>query len=411
MENNNEEISTEPKHAIFSPSTLERTVICPASHKERISRPTPPQNEHAARGAYLHDCVFRAFTEGKHTVTDIENIEDRFMVLEALDYFDNLLDRIIVDCQSTEYLPELHVDVLERDLLKESKFYKFEHKVYVGKIDAELADVWGTADVVLYNPVKKELHCIDWKFGKGVKVFANQNIQGITYLAGALADFPDTEKLKFHVVQTSMDHFDTYSTTTEDVLKFLEDVLKPAIKDALSSSPTYNPSPKACRFCEAKSDCVARHELNVKNARKVFAMYREFPRVSDEEINAFMQNAEELVNYINALKKRIKAKLQQGDKVEGYKLGYSRANRVWKDPKETAKWLFTNTDLSDKEIFKFTLRGPAAIEKADKVLKKNEEFQSLIHTPEGKVSLVKDTDAHRTVTKDTQATSSFAKYL
>lgn len=380
-------MANEHEHAKFSPSTLRRTILCNGSWKEMQERPETPQSEFAKRGSLLHEYVHKAYTEGKHVVSEIENITDRYQVLECLEYLETL---------SFSFHSVYDIAL--------------EEKVYLEKLDPSFKDVWGTADVVIYDPHTATLYVIDWKFGKGVKEFAFENPQGLAYLAGSLVKFPKTVNLEFHIFQPSLDHVDVYKTTVPGISKFLEEQLKPAIKGALSDNPTYSPSVTACKFCVAKIDCPYRHKANVEAAQEVFKMYSNLPKVKPEELRTFLDTADELKSYIKAIQDHIRDSLRKGDPIPGYKLVYGRANRTWADKKAAVKWLLENTNLTEKEIFKSEFRGPAAIEKADKTLKNDEEFAALVIKPEGKITIAKDADTRQEVTPSTEAVKAFAEY-
>lgn len=371
-------------HAKFPPSTLERLIHCPASWIERETRPDQPPSKFALHGTMLHEYVPIAYKSSKSVVAELEDPEDRFMVLECIEYIEDI----------TVTFPSVF-DI------------EFEKVVKLANFDEDLHDVWGTADVIMFDHTNKHLHVVDWKFGKGVQVYANKNAQGIAYLIGAAALYPEVDKLTFHIFQPSLSHVDTYEMTMLEVYSFIEDKLKPAIADSQSATPTYRPSVQACRFCPAKVDCVARNRFNVDTAKEVFKMYNKLPKVSPEEIKGFLDRADELIEYINALKKHARKEILSGGTIPGYKLVNGRSHRKWANEKKAVQWLMDNTTLDSEDMFKTTLKGPGAIEKADRTLLKDDEFAALIIKPEGKLSLTKDTDKRESVTKSTEAAKVF----
>ena len=78
----------------------------------------------------------------------------------------------------------------------------------VGLTHFDLPDVWGTKDYSIES--KRILHVVDWKFGKGIPVYAEQNDQGNAYALGTvktperLAEF---DEIWVHIVQPRINNY------------------------------------------------------------------------------------------------------------------------------------------------------------------------------------------------------------
>jgi hypothetical protein len=130
------------------------------------------------------------------------------------------------------------------------------------RIEAELdlskyvPESFGTSDAIIFND--DELHVIDLKFGKGVKVFTKYNFQLRLYALGALAKYkikPKTTTL--HIVQPRLNHISTISYSTRQ-LKNWGIMIKPLAQQAYSGEDShFAASDDACRWCGGFNRCPA----------------------------------------------------------------------------------------------------------------------------------------------------------
>jgi len=76
----------------------------------------------------------------------------------------------------------------------------------------------GTADRVHVYPGTVEI--IDWKYGKGVQVFANWNTQLLCYAMGVVDKFGDEyaiERIRIHIAQPRLGHFDVWEISRDEL--------------------------------------------------------------------------------------------------------------------------------------------------------------------------------------------------
>lgn len=355
-------------HSKFPPSSMFRTVLCPASWIETHSRPDQPPSEAAQHGTLLHEYVVRAYENGRTIVKELRKSRDRAAVLECLDY----LDAVVASCKDE---------------------YEIGLEKVVSLEGYGLPDIWGTADVIVYDKYEQTVHVIDWKFGTGVKVYAHLNNQGIAYMAGAAAEYPNAKHFVFHLVQSPLDHFDSFDMERENLENYVENVFKLAVIEAIKDQPEYRPSVHACQFCIARNECVARHDLAIEQAKKVFQTHRQLPKITHAQMKEFLDLKDDLNKAISDMEKHAYNLLKEGkDPNIGYKLVHGRSARNFKDKKAAAKWLLQNTFMDSDLLFITKLKSPAQIEKEEKLLKKDDDFQNLIATTKGKLSVVKDSD-------------------
>lgn len=360
----------ETGHCICGPSQLPRIIPCPASVSMSVERPPSPPSQYAVRGTNLHNVTEDALNNGRqvlHTkykgmypTGDLSDVED------CLDYF-----------------------WMVRRMCSEDAKVRFE--VTGNMASWGVDNVWGTADVVIVDHEKGVAHIIDWKFGTGVKVFANKNVQLLAYAAIALG-FPSyVQKITIHIGQPGLEHFDTYVLTFAKLRDWVFEELAPAIEQVFSPNPPFNPGDKQCRFCPASSDCPARHADANEKASMVFKMALEPEKLTVAQRVTLYDLLVELEHVKKDLYVFLMSEITAGRSVPGKKLVSGRSIRKWEDQKAAFSYL-TGIGIAEDKLFEQKPITPAKAEKINRKLKKDEAFQRLIIKPAGKPTLVDETD-------------------
>ena len=130
------------------------------------------------------------------------------------------------------------------------------------------AERGGTADAVALDVDARNIHVFDLKFGKGVPVDAQGNLQMLEYAVGALRKFDylcDWETVTTSIVQPRRDHFDSWTYTRAEVETHDVDMSVAAVLSLTAQKLTgaaldaaRTPSEGACLWCPIRSGCVAR---------------------------------------------------------------------------------------------------------------------------------------------------------
>lgn len=154
----------------------------------------------------------------------------------------------------------------------------------------------GTADFISIDG--DTMYVVDWKFGKGVKVFAEHNTQLMLYALGALWKFDPEGKIKKIVIrigQPRLDHFDEWETDRDTLLMFAGYAqARMAMSWRLNAPRT--PGEKQCRFCRVRGSCVARAKWEIEMSEGDFddldapievADMREFRNRLNDELENF----------------------------------------------------------------------------------------------------------------------------
>lgn len=250
-------------------------------------------------------------------------------------------------------------------------------------------DGFGTGDFVIIADGTMEV--CDLKYGKGVPVSANNNKQMMLYALGAIAEFNflyDIQKVRMTIIQPRLDNISTFEVTTEDLLKWAEDYVRPRAELAIKGKGEFCAGDH-CKFCRAKAICRARAEKNMELAKYDF----EEPALLDNNDVAYiLSKIDELVNWAGDVKDFALEQALNGEEYDGFKVVEGRSNRKYADTEAIVEILRDN-NFNDPDIFKpselITLTN---MEKLVGKKKLTELIGDYIVKPPGKPTLVPITD-------------------
>ena len=257
-------------------------------------------------------------------------------------------------------------------------------------------DGFGTGDFLLV--ADKELNVVDFKYGRGVAVYADHNPQMMLYALGALNLFDclyDIEQVTMTIFQPRLSSISTWTISAEELYKWAEEVLKPKAELAAKGEGEFI-SGSWCRFCKARNTCRARAESFLELAKMEFQ-----PPVllSDEEVAEVIEKADELSKWASDVMAYAQAEaIENGKHWNGYKLVEGRSTRRFTDEKkveEAAKGA-GYTDIYNKSLISLTA--------FEKLMGKDifkEVLGSYVTKPAGKLTLVPVSDKRPEVTVNT----------
>ena len=329
----------ERKHARLSASRAERFMTCPGSVRLEALVPEQPAGEAAAIGTAIHELSERILRGEEIDDPDI-NPEHLAMAQEYAMFVNTLVEK------PRKKLIEVNVD----DGLKTL------HQA-----------LGGTADAVLVDG--NHLHVIDLKTGR-VLVEAENNKQLLTYALGVMRQFnaPADITCTMHIFQPRAGH-SKWTVSGVDLIKHGHDLRK-AAEIALSPNAPTNPSPDACKYCRAKTNCPTLRQQVQNSARKDFA--------PDTTVTPEMLDLAHLAqDWADAVISSAKQQLTDGETISGWNLRPGRKTRFWKSEALAAAALKDHPEA-------FSLKSPAAI--ADLKIEVSED---LIGVKQAAASLVK----------------------
>lgn len=246
---------------------------------------------------------------------------------------------------------------------------------------------FGTGDCLII--ADGTLHIIDFKYGQGVLVSAEDNPQMKLYALGALDLFDgiyDIEMVSMTIYQPRRENVSTSTVSKENLYQWAEEVLKPKAELAFNGDGNYCPG-EWCQFCRAAVKCRARAEAKMKLATFEFALP---PLLSDEEIADILSSIGDLTNWANEIiAYATDAAVNHGKKWPGFKVVEGRSNRKYKDEEAVAE---AAKNAGYRDIYKQSLITITEMEKLMGKSKFNEILGELVMKPPGKPTLVPVSD-------------------
>lgn len=244
---------------------------------------------------------------------------------------------------------------------------------------------FGTGDCVIV--ADGLLQIIDFKYGVGVLVEAENNSQMMCYALGALDTFGDLyeiRQIRLSIFQPRRSNVDTWETTKEDLLRWADEVLAPTAKLAYDGGGEYHAG-EHCRFCKVKAVCRKRAEYSMELARYEFA---EAPTLDEAEIAEILPQIDDLISWADDVKTYALSQALSGVRYPGWKLVEGRSNRRYSSPEAVASIV----EKAGYDPYEKKLLGITAMQK--QLGKKNFEelLGGLVEKPQGKPVLVPESD-------------------
>lgn len=241
------------KHAFLSPSGSHRWLNCPPSAMLESEFPdgsnSAAEEGTAAHAFCEHELKKALRRRNKRPVSDYDSDEMQEYTDSYVDYVLEQLEVAKQTCKDPMVLIEQKVDFSEY-----------------------IPDVYGTADYIIVSD--DTLQIIDFKYGLGVLVDAEQNTQQMCYFIGALDLFDslyDIEEVTMHIFQPRRENVQNWTIPGDELKAWAENELKPKAQMALNGEGEYHLG-EWCQFCKATVRCRARAEEKLRLAQQEFKM-------------------------------------------------------------------------------------------------------------------------------------------
>lgn len=233
------------------------------------------------------------------------------------------------------------------------------------------------------------LEIIDLKYGKGIRVEAEENPQLMLYGSGALRSFElmyDIHTVKMTIVQPRLDHISSWETKVTDLISWGEKTVKPAAAKAYEGKGVQKAGDH-CKWCKVKAMCATLAAKNIALARHEF---KDPHLLTEKQLLEVYKQQPMLVDWVNAVAEYLLAEALKGKQWPGYKVVEGRSQRKWMDEDKVIETLELSHDPKDFMVSK--LAGIPAIEK----LLGKKDFPVLLGEmvllPPGKPTLVPESD-------------------
>ena len=332
---------------IVGGSTAKRVINCPGSVALVQKMPPKPSSSYADEGTLLHHAIAAVLETGKPP-------ED------FLGTFYNGVE-LTQDRLERKLLPALAaLDEIDPDKVME---YDVEKVVGFGNV---LPGVFGSADLV--GRIGDRGILVDWKFGDGVVVEAEENPQALFYIAAALRTaatswaFAGVSEIEVIIVQPP--HIRRWVTTVERVKQFEAELIL-AVRAAEQPDAPLKTGDH-CRWCAAKTICPLVSGAVERADRAALKA------INFDDLAAVLKKIDVIEQYISEAQALAQQLIENGVDVPGWKLVAKRPTRKWVD-EAAALTSLTEAGCNAEELTE--LKSPAQVEK---VLKKRQ-----INLPDG----------------------------
>lgn len=248
-------------------------------------------------------------------------------------------------------------------------------------------DGFGTGDCVIISDDR--LHIVDFKYGIGVLVDAENNPQMKLYALGALEIYDslyDIKEVSMTIFQPRRENVSTWTVPVEELKAWAEEELKPKAAKAYQGEGEYIPGPW-CTFCRASIRCRARADEKLKLAQKEFKMP---PLLTDSEIEEILNIIPDLTKWAGEITAyATDAAVNHGKEWSGFKVVEGRSVRKYKDEDAVAE---RAVESGYKDIYRKSLIPLTEMQKLMGKTKFEEILGSLIVKPPGRPTIVPKTD-------------------
>ena len=378
-------------HALLSASGAHRWLSCTPSAKLEEQFPDSTST-YAEEGTLAHElCEIKVNKAllGMPTKTynsTLKKIKGNDLYQTEMDkYTDEYLDYILEKVHSFDSPPTVIVEK------------KVDFSSYV-------PEGFGTADCIILGD--GELHIVDFKYGKGVEVSAENNPQMMLYALGAYLEYSflfQIEAVKMTIVQPRIGNISEYSMLVEELLEWAELTVKPRAQMAWNGEGDYVAGDH-CKFCRAKASCRERARKNLEAEN--FEL-KEGPLLSLEEIGEALKKAIDLAKWAEDLKEYALAESLKGNDIPGWKAVEGRGSRNFTDNDLAIKKL-KEAGIAEELLYERKQYTLAQIEKVVGTKDFKKIVGDLVVKNPGKPTLVVDTDKREKITNKVTAAEDFA---
>jgi len=402
-------------HSQFSPSSAHRWMRCAASIALEDGLPDS-SSEFADEGTAAHELAAMALTSGSDAAAYLGRVIEvngrKFEV--DFDMADNVQKYLTAIRERVKFLKSEGADVE----LRVEQRVEFGHLIGVpnqgGTADAQIIATWpdGNIDV--------ETH--DLKYGRGVRVDAEENEQLMLYSTGLVEELlllGDVGDVTVAIHQPRLDHLSVWSFPASHLREFVERAENAAQVALIAvehksnwintpSEAYYNPGTKQCMWCKAKATCPALAKKVLETVADDFVDIHDqlAPQLEGAEVEVLslgndklaekLELADLIEGWLSAVRARVESELFAGHPVPGFKLVQGRkGSRAWTDLEEAEKAL-KSMRLKEAEMYDMKLISPTTAEKLHKsgVIGQRQwpKLQSIITQSEGKPSVAPASD-------------------
>lgn len=335
------------EHAKLSASSAKKWLNCTASVAMESVMPHE-ESVYAKEGTTAHKLGELKIKKEKNGISYVEYCK----AIETLEIE-----------QEMQYYTEMYKDfVIERyhNAMQKGNtvLLELEKRVNYSKYAKE---GFGTADTLIISDNTIEI--IDLKYGKGVKVEAENNPQLMLYGLGALEAYDwlyDIKNVVMTIYQPRMDNISTFKMKAYDLYKWGESIREIAERAYNGNGECV--AGKHCTegFCRAKSKCKAFAEY-VGGIEKY--QNKAIEMLSNDEIVEILNKIDALVKWAKAVKEYALQQMLNGEEFTGFKLVEGRKSHCYSMTDDEVASMLLQKGYAEDIVYKKTLRSVADMKK------------------------------------------------
>lgn len=379
-------------HAILSASGASRWLACTPS--ARLEEQFPDStSEYAKEGTLAHEVCELKVRKNLIEQMPTRTYNTKLKKLKENELWQDEMDKF-TDAY-LEYIQELVHSYSCSPAVMVEKKVDFSQYVPEG---------FGTADCIVI--AEGTMHIIDFKYGKGVAISAENNPQMKLYALGAYLEYSmlyPIEKIKMAIVQPRLENEASESEIfVAELMDWAENVVKPLAEKAYKGEGTYIAG-NHCRFCRAKATCRERARMNLEASK--FEM-RAGALLSDTEVGEALKMAQDLAKWAEDLKEYALTESLKGKIIPGWKAVEGRSVRAFKDTDLAIKTI-VDSGIDEALLYERKQLTLAQIEKLLGAKQFKELVGELVEKAPGKPTLVLETDKREKIVNRITAEEDF----
>ena len=333
-------------HAVLSASSSHRWLQCPPSAIAAEGYPAQ-DTEFTREGTLAHEVAEFTALNG-HPFKKDSSSEPFFGQKPGE------LTQEMIDCA------EAYRDYIQEQIRGDHKLILLEQRV---DFSEWVPDGFGTADCIIIQGDVMDV--IDYKYGKGVAVSAEDNPQMKLYGLGALYDYgflADVQKVRLHIFQPRINNVSVYELRADDLLKWGDEVVKPVAALAAKGQGEYKAGDH-CKFCPHAGRCRELTAVCTKTISFHGGVEVNVPHLAPFEVAAILEQEPLITLWLKRVRDQALKSMLAGETVPGYKVVAGRGSRTWADDLEVAG-LLEKAGYIEEEITETKLLSVAQMEKA-----------------------------------------------